>query len=59
MGYTSWDNREVDEFRPFTEDALKRFQADQKIYGNNEPTGVYDYVTARAFALVLSVYHKH
>ena len=34
-------------------------QADQKIYGNNEPTGVYDYVTARAFALVLSVYHKY
>ncbi|QNG60401.1 N-acetylmuramoyl-L-alanine amidase [Bacillus sp. PAMC26568] len=59
LGYTGWDNRENDEFRPFTEDALKRFQTDQKVYGRKPATGIYDFETARAFALVLSVYHKH
>ncbi|MCC3359623.1 peptidoglycan-binding domain-containing protein [Bacillus sp. REN16] len=56
LGYTQVKHVEIDEFQDFTEDAVKRFQRDQKL---TKPTpGVVDFETFSAFAKVLHVYYK-
>lgn len=56
LGYTQWKNVENETFGDWTEDAVKRFQRDQKM--TRVPAGVVDYETASAFAKVLHVFYK-